>query len=151
MGLVATNGGTVIISGTKIESTGSASARGLHATYGGVITASDMVISSTGGSCATLATDRGEGTVSCSNCTLTTGGAGSPLIYSTGSITVTNTTGTSSAAQAVVVEGKNSANIKSSKLKCTASPNNKNDECGVLIYQSMSGDAASGTTIKYFI
>ena len=145
-GLVSTNGGTVTISGTTIKSTGSASARGLHATYGGVITADNMTISSTGGSCATLATDRGEGTVSCSNCILSTGGAGSPLIYSTGSITVTNTTGTASAAQAIVVEGKNSATIKSSELKCTASPNNKNDECGVLIYQSMSGDAESGTS-----
>ena len=145
-GLVATNGGTVTISGTTIKSTGSASARGLHATYGGVITASDMDISSTGGSCATLATDRGEGTVSCSSCTLSTEGAGSPLIYSTGNITVSDTTGTASAAQAVVVEGKNSATIKDSELKCTASPNNNNDECAVLIYQSMSGDAESGTS-----
>ena len=102
-GLVSTNGGTVIISGTTIKSTGSASARGLHATYGGTITADNMTISSTGGSCATLATDRGEGTVSCSNCILSTGGAGSPLIYSTGTITVINTTGTASAAQAIVV------------------------------------------------
>ena len=49
-------------------------------------------------------------------------------------------------AQAVVVEGKNSATVKSSELKCTASPNNKNDECGVLIYQSQSGDADTGTS-----
>ena len=145
-GLVSTNGGTVTISGTTIKSTGSSSARGLHATYGGKITANNMTISSTGGSCATLATDRGEGTVSCSNCILSTGGAGSPLIYSTGTISVTDSTGTASAAQAVVVEGKNSATIKSSELKCTASPNNKDDECGVLIYQSMSGDAESGTS-----
>ena len=146
--LVATNGGNVVISGTHITSTGSASARGLHATYGGKITANNVIISSTGGSCATLATDRGEGTVSCTNCSLSTSGSGSPLIYSTGSITVTNTTGTSSAAQAIVVEGKNSAIIKSSNLKCTASPNNnRNDGCGALIYQSQSGDADTGTSL----
>ena len=145
--LVATNSGSVTISGTTITSTGSASARGLHATFGGTITASNVEISSTGGSCATLATDRGEGTVSCTECTLSTAGAGSPLIYSTGDITVSQTTGTASAAQAVVVEGKNTATIQdSSNLKCTASPNNKNDECGVLIYQSQSGDADSGTS-----
>ena len=144
--LVATNGGTVTITGTEITSTGSSSARGLHATYGGTITATDVTISSTGGSCATLATDRGEGTVSCSNCKLTTNGAGSPIVYSTGNIIITDTTGTSNAAQAVVVEGKNSATIESSTLKCTASPNNKNDECGVLIYQSQSGDADTGTS-----
>ena len=145
--LVATNGGAVTISGTTIVSTASSSARGLHATYEGKITASGVTISSTGGSCATLATDRGEGTVSCTGCTLTTSGAGSPLIYSTGSISVTDTTGTSNGAQAIVVEGKNSVSLDSSTLKCTATPNNgRDDSCGVLIYQSMSGDADSGTS-----
>ena len=138
-GLVATNSGTVTISGTTIKSTGSASARGLHSTYGGSITATSVTVSSTGGSCATLATDRGEGTVTCTSCTLTTNGSGSPLIYSTGEITVSGTTGTAYAAQAIVVEGKNSATIKSSStLKCFASDNGRNDECGILIYQSMS-------------
>ena len=144
-GLVATNSGTVTISGTTITSTGSASARGLHSTYGGSITANRVTVSSTGGSCATLATDRGEGTVTCNSCTLTTNGSGSPLIYSTGEITVSGTTGTANAAQAIVVEGKNS--IKSSStLKCSASDNGRNDECGILIYQSMSGDADTGTS-----
>ena len=142
--LVATNGGNVTISGTTIISTGLSSARGLHATYGGIITASNVNISSTGGSCANLATDRGEGTISCTECKLSTSGAGSPLIYSTGAISVINTTGTSNGAQAIVVEGKNSASIESSSLSCTAIPNNKNDSCGVLIYQSISGDAVSG-------
>ena len=145
--LVATNDGTVTISGTTITSTGGSSARGLHATYGGKITATDVTISSTGGSCATLATDRGEGTVTCTGCTLSTAGSGSPLIYSTGDITVSNTTGTSSKAQAVVVEGKNSATIQSSSdLKCTGNGNGRDDDCGILIYQSMSGDADTGTS-----
>ena len=145
-GVVATNSGTVTISGTTITSNGSASARGLHSTYGGSITANSVTVSSTGGSCATLATDRGEGTVTCTGCTLTTSGSGSPLIYSTGEITVSETTGTANVAQAIVVEGKNSATIKSSTLKCTASDNGRNDECGILIYQSMSGDADTGTS-----
>ena len=143
--IVATNGGTITISGTTIKTTGDSSARGLHATYDGIITACNANISTTGGSCATLATDRGEGTVTCTNCSLSTGGSGSPLIYSTGSISVTNTTGTASKAQVVVVEGKNSATIKDSNLKCTGNGNGRNDDCGVLIYQSMSGDAATGT------
>ena len=144
--LCATNNGKVTISGTTIESTGDSSARGLHATYGGSITASDVTISSTGGSCATLATDRGEGTVSCTNCKLSTAGAGSPLIYSTGDITVSKTTGTSTGAQAVVVEGKNTATVKdSSNLKCNGIGNRNNvDQCGVMLYQSMSGDADDG-------
>ncbi len=52
--LVATNGGTVTISGTTVTSTGSGSARGLHATYGGTITASSVTVSSTGGSLVQL-------------------------------------------------------------------------------------------------
>ena len=144
--LCATNDGKVTISGTTIQSTGDSSARGLHATYGGSITASDVTISSTGGSCATLATDRGEGTVSCTNCQLSTAGSGSPLIYSTGDITVSKTTGTSTGAQAVVVEGKNTATVKdSSNLKCNGIGNRNNvDQCGVMLYQSQSGDADDG-------
>ena len=149
--LCATNKGTVQISGTTITSTGGSSARGLHATYGGSITANGVTVSSTGGSCATLATDRGEGTVICSGCTLSTGGAGSPLIYSTGQITVSDSTkGTSTGAQAVVVEGKNTATVKNSELKCNGYGNRGNsdkvDKCGIMLYQSMSGDADSGTS-----
>ena len=144
--ICATNNGKVTISGTTIKSTGDSSARGLHATYGGSITATGVSISSTGGSCATLATDRGEGTVSCTNCELSTAGSGSPLIYSTGDITVSKTTGTSTGAQAVVVEGKNTATVKdSSNLKCNGIGNRNNvDQCGVMLYQSMSGDADDG-------
>ena len=147
--ICATNNGKVTISGTTITSTGSGSARGLHATYGGKIEANKVNISTKGGSCATLATDRGEGTVTCTECTLSTAGAGSPLIYSTGDITISKTTGTATGAQAVVIEGKNTATIKeSSNLKCNAMPNRKTvDQCGVMLYQSMSGDAASGTSI----
>ena len=146
--LVATNDGEVTITGTNIISTGTSAARGLHATYGGRITASKVTISSEGGSCANLATDRGKGVVSCTECTLSTKGAGSPLIYSTGDITVDKTEGTATGAQNVVVEGKNKVTIKnSSNLKCTAAPNRGDiDQCGVMLYQSMSGDAETGTS-----
>ena len=146
--LCATNQGTATISGTTITSTAQSSARGLHATYGGTITATGVKVSSTGSSCASLATDRGEGTVTCSGCQLSTSGSGSPLIYSTGVINVTdNTQGTATGAQAVVVEGKNSATVENSQLKCYGTPNRNNvDKCGVMLYQSMSGDADSGTS-----
>ena len=143
----ATNGGTVTITGTTITSTASGSARGLHATYGGSITGNKVTISSTGGSCANLATDRGEGTVTCTECTLSTEGAGSPLIYSTGTITANSCTGTASGAQMVVVEGKNTATVEDSTFKCTGVGNrNDVDKCGIMLYQSMSGDADTGTS-----
>ena len=147
--ICATNKGKVTISGTKIVSTAVSSGRGLHATYGGQINAVNVDISSTGVSCANLATDRGEGVVTCSGCQLSTTGAGSPLIYSTGQITVNNTKGTATGAQTVVVEGKNTANIfDKSELYCYGTGNRNNiDNCGVMIYQSMSGDAADGTGV----
>ena len=147
--VVATNNGNVKITGTQITSTASGSARGLHATFGGKIEADNVKISTKGNSCASLATDRGEGTVTCTDCELATAGAGSPLIYSTGDITVSKSTGTATGAQIAVIEGKNKVTIKeASDLKCNANPNRKEvDTCGVMLYQSMSGDAASGTSV----
>ena len=147
--VVATNKGNVKITGTQITSTASGSARGLHATFGGKIEADNVKISTKGNSCASLATDRGEGTVTCTDCELATAGAGSPLIYSTGDITVSKSTGTATGAQIAVIEGKNKVTIKeASDLKCNANPNRKEvDTCGVMLYQSMSGDAASGTSV----
>ena len=136
----------VYVYDTEIETTGSSSSRGLDATYGGYIEADNVKITTKGGSCATLATDRGEGTVIAKNSTLETNGAGSPIIYSTGDISIDNTIGTANGAQMTVIEGKNNATITNSTLKCSGKGNrNDVDNCGVMIYQSMSGDAGEGT------
>lgn len=51
-------------------------------------------------------------------------------------------------AQICVVEGKNTATISDSKLSCSGKENRNNvDNCGFMIYQSMSGDAGEGTGI----
>ena len=136
----------IYLTNSKITSTGSSSARGLDSTYGGYIEADNVTITTQGGSCATLATDRGEGTVIAKNSTLETNGSGSPIIYSTGDITVENTTGTANGSQNIVVEGKNSATVKSSTLTASGKGNrNGVDNAGVMLYQSMSGDASEGT------
>lgn len=134
------------ISDSTITTTGSSSARGLDATYGGTIYADNITVSTSGNSCASLATDRGEGTVSAKNSTLSTKGTGSPVIYSTGKISISNTTGTASGSQMVVIEGKNSATVTNSKLTASGQGNRNNvDNSGIMIYQSMSGDASTGT------
>ena len=143
--IFVTNDGEITVTNSNVSSTATSSARGFHATYGGKITGTNVKISTTGGSCASLATDRGEGTVSCTKCTLSTSGAGSPVIYSTGDITIEESTGNAQGAQMVVVEGKNSATVKSSTLQCTGVGNRNNvDKAGIMIYQSESGDADSG-------
>ena len=136
----------IYISDSKITTTGSASARGLDATYGGYIEADNVTITTQGGSCATLATDRGEGTAKASNSTLETNGTGSPVIYSTGDISISNTNGTAKGSQMVVIEGKNSATVTSSTLSASGKGNRGDtDQAGIMIYQSMSGDASVGT------
>lgn len=136
----------IYIKDSKITTTGSSSSRGLDATYGGYIEADNVVIKTQGGSCAALATDRGEGTVIARNSDLETNGSGSPVIYSTGDISIFDTVGVANGSQMVVIEGKNSATVQNSTLSCSGKGNrNDVDNCGIMIYQSMSGDADEGT------
>jgi hypothetical protein len=153
--IVAANKGSVEIASSSIETSGSAGSRGLHATYSGSINANGVSIKTQGASSAALATDRGGGTVTASDMKLETNSAGSPLIYSTGDITVSDSTGSSNKAQAVVVEGGSSACIEGCEFFCSGGGNRRGesesdhnehviDACGVFIYQSFSGDASEG-------
>lgn len=158
--VVATAGGTIEISNSTITSGTSSSkyagARGLHTTYGGDIVADNVNITTYGASCASLANDRGGGTIVASNMTLQTNSNGSPLVYSTDSITVSDSTGTANAAQMVVVEGGSSASLDNCTFSCTGDGNRTGtsdsnssshtvDAGGIFIYQSQSGDSADGT------
>ena len=120
----------------SVSTTGNSS-RGVYATYGGTITADHLDITTTGAHCAPVATDRGGGYVTVKNSKLTSSGDGSPNIYSTGEITVENCVGTSTGSQAAVIEGKNSITMTGCTFSVSGSGNN-----GVMLYQSMSGDAA---------
>lgn len=154
--VVATNGASINIEDSIITTTGSAGARGLHATYNGKITANNVDIQTNGISCASLATDRGGGTINAKNMILETNGAGSPLVYSTGTINVTSSTGTANGAQMVVVEGGSTATITSCNFSCSGTGNRTGrsesntashtiDAGGIFIYQSFSGDSSNGT------
>ncbi len=154
--VVATSSGNIDISNSTIKTSGSAGSRGLHATYSGTITADAVDISTQGASCASLATDRGGGTINASNMTLETNSNGSPLVYSTGTINVSNSTGKANNAQMVVVEGGSSASLESCAFSCTGSGNRTGtsdinssnhtiDAGGIFIYQSFSGDSEEGT------
>ena len=136
----------ITITDSTITTTGSSGARGLDATYGGIIVGKNLKVTTQGASSAALATDRGERSVTVDNSTLETNGKGSPIIYSTGKITLTNSKGNVNGSQNVVVEGKNSATITYSTLSASGVGNRNNvDNAGVMLYQSMSGDAGNGT------
>ncbi|MEJ6400636.1 hypothetical protein [Nicoliella lavandulae] len=136
-GVFATgSGATIKLNHAKIN-TSKDSSRGLDATQKGTIIANNANITTKGSHSATLANDRGGGTVVLNTGNLKTSGNGSPIIYSTGKISVKNVQGNASGAEAAVIEGDNSINVANSHL--TANQNN-----GVMLYQSMSGDADSG-------
>ena len=139
-------GTTVDISDSVINTKGNCSG-GLMTTGGGTMNAKNLDIHTTGNSSAAIRSDRGGGTVNVTGGTYTTDGKGSPVIYSTADITVSDAELTSNASQGVVVEGKNSVTLNDVKL--TALNNTKNSDKSdyyqaVMIYQSMSGDADEG-------
>lgn len=139
-------GTTVNISDSYIETSGNCSG-GLMTTGGGTMNASNLTIKTSGRSSAAIRSDRGGGTVNVDGGSYTTSGTGSPVVYSTADITVSNAEMTSTASQGVVVEGKNSVTLNNVTLN--ADNNTKNSDKSdwyqaVMIYQSMSGDAAEG-------
>lgn len=147
--IFATDNGTVYAYNDVITTT-SDNSRGLDATYSGTIIASDMEISTKGNHSATIATDRGGGNISVTDSSLNTAGSGSPLLYSTGNIEVSNVTGVASGSQIAGMEGLNTILIENSELSSTNNAISGSDPIknGVIIYQSTSGDADTSTGSK---
>lgn len=145
-GIFATDGATVTVSDTSIDTTADNS-RGLDATYGGVITADNADITTAGDHCAGIATDRGGGTITAVDSTVSTQGPGSPILYSTGDIEVENLTGTASGSQIAGMEGLNTICIENSTLTSSTTGKTASDPIanGIIIYQSTSGDAEATT------
>lgn len=145
-GVFATDSGTALVNDTSIE-TMADNSRGLDATYGGTILANKITADTQGGHSAIVATDRGGGSISLADATLSTAGSGSPLLYSTGDIQVNNVSGTSSGSQIAGMEGLNTILIKDSTLESTVTGKTASDPIanGIIIYQSTSGDAEAST------
>jgi hypothetical protein len=129
------SGSTVTLSNVKITATGDGG-HAVMATQGGTMVLTDVDMSTAGASASAIATDRGGGTITVTGGTVKTSGTNSAGIYSTGDITVTGTTFTSTGAEAAVIEGGNSITLTDVNLT-----SNKTGKWGVMIYQSMSGDA----------
>lgn len=142
----ATDSGTALVNDTSIE-TMADNSRGLDATYGGTISANKITADTQGGHSAIVATDRGGGSISLADATLSTAGSGSPLLYFTGDIQVNNVSGTSSGSQIAGMEGLNTILIKDSTLESTVTGKTASDPIanGIIIYQSTSGDAEAST------
>ncbi len=143
----AGDGTTLTIRDTVITTTGSGSG-GIMTTGGGITYASDLTVTTSGQSSAAIRTDRGGGTVYVDGGAYTSNGLGSPAIYSTAEIHVSNASLVSNLSEGVCIEGKNSIELTNCDLTAdnTALNGNATFLDSIMIYQSMSGDADSGTS-----
>ena len=141
------DGTTVIVEDTKITTTGGGSG-GIMTTGGGVMKAKNLTINTSGRSSAPIRTDRGGGVVTVEGGSYTSSGPGSPVIYSTADVTVSNATLTSNMSEGVCIEGKNSITLNNCEM--TVSNTNRNGHAqfldAIMIYQSFSGDADAGNS-----
>lgn len=141
----SSDGTAVSISDSEITTTGD-NAGGIMTTGGGKMTAKNLTINTAGTSSAAIRTDRGGGSVSVTGGTYTTTGKGSPSIYSTADVSVSEADLTSKTSEGVVIEGKNSVTLDNCKLTDSNTQLNGQSTTykNIFLYQSMSGDAADG-------
>ena len=141
------DGTKVIIKDTSITTTGDG-AGGTMTTGGGTTNAYNLTVTTNGQSSAAIRTDRGGGTVYVDGGTYTSNGLGSPAIYSTAEIHVANATLVSNLSEGVCIEGLNSIELTDCDLTANNTKCNGNATFmdTIMIYQSMSGDAATGNS-----
>lgn len=141
------DGTTVNISDSTIKTSAQGSG-GIMTTYGGTTNAKNLTVTTSGGSSAPIRTDRGGGWVNVEGGSYTSSGQGSPAIYSTADVKVSNAKLISKASEGTCIEGTGTISLTDCDL--TAMNNTLNGNATfydtVMIYQSMSGDANSGTS-----
>lgn len=137
----------VTVSNTSIT-TSADNSGGIDVTGGASIQASNLNIETNGQSSAAIRSDRGGGTLTVTQGTYTTNGTGSPAVYCTANITVSDATLTATASEGVVIEGKNSVTLNNCEVTGNMQGTYQGDETEnlhtIMIYQSMSGDAEEG-------
>lgn len=109
--------------------------RGVHATGGGIINASNLDVITEGDHSSVVATDRGGGTVTVNGGNYRCLGKDCAILYSTGSITANNATGSSKQGEVCVIEGDNSIHINDCQFTTG------DDRRAMMILQSGSGDS----------
>lgn len=123
---------------------------GIQTTGGGTTIAENLTVNTAGNSSAAIRSDRGGGTVSVTGGSYTSAGYNSPAVYSTAAITVKDATLTAENSEALVIEGKNSITLTdcmvTGNMSDTKGSSSDENVHNVMIYQSMSGDAAVGTS-----
>ena len=145
-GLFAYDDGTVYASGTIVKTTQDTSG-GVHVAGGGTLYGWDLDVETNGESSAAIRSDRGGGTMVIDGGNYVSNGVGSPAVYSTADIAVSNATLTANGSEAICIEGLNSIHLYDCDLTGNMSDLDQNDNTWtVILYQSMSGDSEVGNS-----
>lgn len=147
-GVFAYGDSTIHISDATVTTTKDGSG-GIMVAGGGTLYAEDCTVTTEGGSSAAIRSDRGSGLMVVDGGTYIANGSigtGSPAIYCVADITVSNATMQAGNAQAICFEGRNPAHIYNSYLEGNYTASDDDENCNVMVYQSMSGDSEEGTT-----
>ncbi len=145
-GLFAYGDGTVYASGTTVKTTQDTSG-GVHVAGGGTLYGWNLDVETNGESSAAIRSDRGGGTMVIDGGNYVSNGVGSPAIYSTADIEVSNASLTANGSEAVCIEGLNSIHLYDCDLTGNMSDLDQNDNTWtVILYQSMSGDSEVGNS-----
>lgn len=143
-GLFAYGDGVVYASDATIKTSADTSG-GIHAAGGGTLYAWDLDVTTAGNSSAAIRSDRGGGTMVVDGGTYTSTGTGSPAVYTTADISISDATLTAENSEGVCLEGKNSLRLYNCDLTGNMSDDDQNDcTWNVILYQSMSGDSEEG-------
>lgn len=145
-GVFAYGDGVAYVSDTGIT-TQKGTSGGIHVTGGGTLYAENLEVETNGESSAAIRFDRGGGTMEVDGGTYISKGTGSPAIYSTADITVSNATLSAENSEAVCIEGLNSIHLTNCDLTGNMPDQDQNDcTWNVILYQSMSGDSEVGNS-----
>ena len=150
---VVANGGSLKIQGdVQINKTGNASTESANGFYGlnsaivvvgegSSVTVDGATVTTNGSSAGAVVAVEG-GKMDVSNATLTTDGANSPLVYSAGTVTVSDSTGAANGAQIAVLEGEHSLTFDGCDFTTNGIGGHNNiDNAAIMIYRTVSEDS----------
>lgn len=143
-GVFAYGDGVAHVSGTYISTTQNTSG-GIHVAGGGTFYATDLTVETEGESAAAIRSDRGSGVMVVEGGSYTSNGVGSPAVYVTADITISNAQLVATGSEALCLEGLNSVVLTDCDLSGSMPDYEQNDNTWtVILYQSMSGDSEVG-------
>lgn len=143
-GVFACGSGVATAKNTVI-STRRGTSGGIHVAGGGTLYAENLTVTTEGASSAAIRSDRGGGTMVVNGGSYTASGFGSPAVYVTANISISDATLTATGSEALCLEGKNSVTLTNCTLSGGLPDLEQNDNTWtVILYQSMSGDSEVG-------